>query len=255
DSEGVVHLFASLLKCADCGYNLRAHITYDKLKDGTKKRRTAYLCGNYARSGKSACTVHLLQEPVLTQLVLDEIREHAALTAFDEQRVIKAVGSEKNRESISLNELHRQQLRQYEDRLSELDKITRMLYEDRVNGIISEMMFKEMTANYERERTERDNAVKELRVKIEQCERTVCDVNAWIKTIRKYTELTELTREVLIELIDSIEVFEPEKVGKRRVCRIRIKYRFVGVVGEMLTTTDDDTPADAERGGVLEQAV
>ena len=260
DAGGEVNLFTSLLKCSDCGFKLRAHITYDKMKDGTKKRRIAYICGNYARSGKTACTLHLLQEPVLIQLVLDEIREHAALAAFDEQRVIKAIGNEKSRESISLNALHRKQLQQFESRLAELDKIIRLLYEDRASGIISETMFKEMIANYEKERTERNDAVIELRERVERCEQVVCDVSAWIKAIRKYSELEELSREVLVELIDNIEVFEPEKVGKQRVCRIKINYRFVGAVGKSLLAADADNElaeiTDITEGGeVFEQAV
>jgi hypothetical protein len=116
-------------------------------------------------------------------------------------------------------------------------------------------MFKEMSAIYECERNERDSEVRELRAKVERCGRDVCDVNAWVGAIRKYAALEELTREVLIELIDSIEVFEPEKIDKQRVCRIRVSYRFVGAVGDALAAADDDSAAGEEGGGVLEQAV
>lgn len=167
DSEGEIHLFTGLLRCAECGFNLRAHVKRQTLKNGTRASYAGYICGNYARSGKAACTLHMVQEAVLIQLVLEDIRKQAELVAFDEQRVIKSILSGKNRENVSLNTLHRQQLRISEDRLAELDKIIRMLYEDRVNGIITEVMFKEMMANYERERVEKDSAVRDLRVKIE----------------------------------------------------------------------------------------
>jgi len=255
DSEGENHLFTGLLRCADCGYNLRAHVQRQTLKDGTKTSYAGYICGNYARSGKAACTLHMIREYVLAQLVLDEIREHAALIAFDEQRVVKAILNGKDRENVSLDTLYRQQLRSSENRLAELDKIIRMLYEDRVAGVVSEDMFKEMIASYERERSDKDSAVRELRAKIERCDRDVCDVSAWIRAIRKYAELEELTREVLIELIDSIEVFEPEKIGKQRVCRIRVSYRFVGVVSDALTATDESSATVMEGGEFLEQAV
>ena len=118
--------------------------------------------------------------------MLDEIREHAALVAFDEQRVVKAIRNKKNRESISLDALHRQQLRQYEERLAELDRIILMLYEDWVNGVITESMFKEMIVTYEPERTERGEAIAGLRKKVELCEQSACDVSAWIRAIRKH---------------------------------------------------------------------
>jgi DNA invertase Pin-like site-specific DNA recombinase len=253
DSEGEVHLFTGLLRCADCGFNLRAHIQRQTLKDGAKAVYASYICGNYARSGKAACTLHMIQEYVLSRLVLDEIREHAALVAFDERRVVKAIMNGKDQENISLDKLHRRQLKMSEDRLAELGKIIRTLYEDRVNGVISDDMFKEMTASYEQERRERDSEVRGLRAKVERCDRAVCDVNAWIQAIRKYAALDELTREALIELIDGIEVFEPENVGKQRVCRIRVSYRFVGAVGDALATAGGGSAA--EGGEVLGQAV
>jgi DNA invertase Pin-like site-specific DNA recombinase len=254
DSDGKVHLFSSLVKCADCGFHMRAHIHHQTLKDGTKTSYTGYICGNYARSGKIACSLHMVQEYVLAQLVLDEIRSHAALVSFDRQRVVKAIMNGKDRESISLQELHQQQLRISESRLAELDKIIRMLYEDRVNGVITDAMFKEMMESYEDERVGLDGSVCELRAKLDRCDRDVCDVSAWIKAISKYSELQELSREILFELVDRIEVFEPEKIGKQRVCRIRIHYRFVGVISETLAGSEDSF-AVVEGGGLLEQAV
>ena len=58
-----------------------------------------------------------------------------------------------------------------------------------------------------------------------------CNADAWVKTIRKYAELETLTKDVLIELIDKIEVFEAEKIDGQRICRINIAYRYVGDIG------------------------
>jgi hypothetical protein len=58
----------------------------------------------------------------------------------------------------------------------------------------------------------------------------------------------------LIELVDHIEVFEPEKIGKERVCRIRVHYRLVDVVEETLADADEVLVV-VEGGGSLERAV
>ena len=234
DSDGRVNIFSGLLRCADCGFTLRSHIQRQKKKDGSTSVYYGYICNNYARSGKMACTTHMIRESVISQLILEEIRSHGAIATFDEQRVIKTIMSGKDQESISLEKMHRQQLKVYDSRLTELDRIIRMLYEDRVAGIVTDIMFKEMMSSYEKERSEKSKAVQELGAKIEQCSKAVCNADAWVSAIRKYSELEELTREVLLELIDSIEVFEPEKVGKQRICRIQINYRFVGSVSESL---------------------
>ncbi|MDR0905376.1 MAG: recombinase family protein [Oscillospiraceae bacterium] len=247
DADGEVKMFTGLLRCADCGFKLRSHISRDKRKDGSINHRVAYICGNYAHSGKAACTVHMVQETALIQLVLDEIREHAAIAAFDEERVVKAILNSKNKESLSLNALHRQQLKMSVDRLAELDRIVRTLYEDRVNGVITETIFKDMMTGFERERAAKEKDVNELRTKVEQCERDVCDVGAWVSAIRKYSALEELTQAILIELIDYIEVFEPESVGKQRICNIRVHYRFVDCVSDAL--------AEEKGGDLCEQVV
>jgi hypothetical protein len=77
-----------------------------------------------------------------------------------------------------------------------------------------------------------------LRARELEWEKQRCDVDAWLRVIRKYTELEELTAEVLLELVDTIEVFEPQKVDGKRVCRVHIVYRFVGNVGEALLETE-----------------
>jgi DNA invertase Pin-like site-specific DNA recombinase len=246
DADGETRMFTGLLRCADCGFNLRAHISNDKRKDGSINRRVAYICGNYARSGKAACTVHMVQEPALVQLVLDEIREHAALAAFNEERVVNAILHSKNKETLSLNALHRQQLKMSGERLTELDRVMRTLYEDRVNGVISETIFKDMMTGFERERAVKESELADLRSKVEQCERDVCDVGAWVSAIRKYSALEELTQAILLELIDCIEVFEPESIGKQRICNIRVHYRFVDCVSDAL--------GEEEGGGADEQA-
>jgi hypothetical protein len=194
DSEGVVHLFSGMLKCADCGYHLRAHIHRQTLKDGTKAAYTGYICGKYASSGKSACTLHAIQEHVLKELVLQEIRARAALAAFDPHRVVKAILRGKDRENASLQELHRKQLNISQNRLSELDRIIRMLYEDRVSGVITEAMFKEMAGGYEREKSDVEATVRELRDRLERFDRDSCDAGAWVDAIKKYAELEDLSR-------------------------------------------------------------
>jgi len=254
DSEGVVNLFSGLLRCADCGYPFRTHIQKKHYKNGTIGRTVGYICGNYARAGKSVCSIHTINEPILMQLVLEEIRNHAKAVAFDEQRVMSTILNSKDNDKIVIDKFNRKQLRVFEDRLAEIDEILRTLYKDRVKGIVTEEMFMNMTEDYDRDRSIAKNAVQEYREKIERFDHETCDVTAWIQTIRKYSEIEELNREVLIDLIDKIEIFEAEKIGTHRVCKINIVYRFVGEVKETIIYSDDSSTV-AEGGEILDEAV
>ncbi len=52
----------------------------------------------------------------------------------------------------------------------------------------------------------------------------------FIAAIRKFMEMREITPALLKELIEKIEVYETEGVGKNRTQRIVIHYRFVGCI-------------------------
>ena len=74
-TDGIRSIFTGLVYCADCGFKMRNHIERFTYKDGTPGRYSSFICGNYARSGKSACTIHSIYENVLEELVLTDIRE------------------------------------------------------------------------------------------------------------------------------------------------------------------------------------
>lgn len=234
-SNGSQSMFVGLLRCADCGFTMKA-----QTDTRGQMPRVSFICGNYSRSGKVACTVHTISERVLTELVLGAIRDHARMIAYDEQRVVDTILQTKSRESLSYLDNYKKELKSAEERLGQMDGIMQTLYEDRVRGIISEGIFKNMMPMYEQERADKTETVKILRDKIERSERQWCNVDAWVKVIRKYTELETLTQEILLELVERIEVSEARVVKGLRECHVNIVYRFVGDAGKMLTTRNTE---------------
>ena len=233
-SDGEQNIFAGILKCGDCGFAMRANIEKGKRKNGSAYRYVSFICCNYSRSGKAACTVHTISETALTELILTDICEKAKMAIYDEQRVADAVIQAKSREKTACLAIYKRELKAADDRLIELDNIIKTLYEDRVRGIISDAMFKNLSQKYEEERKDKTSAVTILRDKIKKGEMEWCDVDSWMGIIRKYSTLESLTQDILFELIDRIEVYEAERVGGRRICRVRIRYLIVDDVSESL---------------------
>lgn len=89
-SDGCKSIFTGLVYCADCGFKMRNHIEKFTYKDGRPGRYSSFICGNYSRSGRGACTIHTIYETVLTQLVLEDIREKARFAEYDPDRAEKA---------------------------------------------------------------------------------------------------------------------------------------------------------------------
>ena len=75
----------------------------------------------------------------------------------------------------------------------------------------------------------------------------------FVRAIRRFMEMKVLTKNLLTELIDKIEVHETEGVGKNRTQRVVIYYRFVGY----LEIPDEETrfSEDTRQGVSVESGV
>ena len=73
-----------------------------------------------------------------------------------------------------------------------------------------------------------------------------------IKAARRFIEMETLTAPLLQELIDHIDVYETEGVGKNRSQRIVIYYRFVGYIEIPERFTCENYVADTRQGVAVE---
>ena len=117
-------------------------------------------------------------------------------------------------------------LKQAEKRIIELDRLFTRLYEDNVSGKISDERFSIMSAGYEDEQKKLRATVAELTDFIETAEQKSADVTAFIRAVQKYEHITELTPEIMHELIEKIVVHAPDKSSGHRTQQIDIYYRF-----------------------------
>ena len=68
--------------------------------------------------------------------------------------------------------------------------------------------------------------VSELTTYIDTAEQKSADVTAFIRAVQKYEHITELTSEIMHELIEKIVVHAPDKSSGHRTQEIEIHYRF-----------------------------
>ena len=61
-------------------------------------------------------------------------------------------------------------------------------------------------------------------------EKKETDLTQFISNVKKYTEITELTPEILNELIEKIIIHQTEKINGKKVQEIDIYYRGVGII-------------------------
>ena len=233
-SDGNRSIFTGLVYCADCGFKMRNHIERFTYKDGRPGRYSSFICGNYSRSGKSACTVHTIYETVLTQLVLEDIREKARFAEHDPEQLAQQIIRLKEKEARSRLSSYEQELKAASARLKELERLMQNLYEDKCAGTIPQTVFQTLMRKYEAERVEKAEAVPELERRVKAHQENQTGADRWLEVIRRYTEITELDETILFELVDRIEVGDTRKVRGLRVCDIKVYYRYVGNVDDAL---------------------
>ena len=219
---GEMPMFSGLLYCADCGSKLTFHRKADEPAE-----KHHYVCGNY-RSNTSNCTMHYIRNVVVERIVLENLKEviHYVSNYEDEfvRMVMDADVRQKNRELAQ----KKKKLIELQKRIGELDTIFQRIYEDNIVGKLSDERFMKMSKGYEGEQRTLQAEADIIQNELQQEEKKSVDVKRFLAIVKKYTDLTELTPEILREFVDKIIVHAPDKSSGRRLQEIEIIYNHIG---------------------------
>ena len=123
------------------------------------------------------------------------------------------------------------QLEQAQERIAEVSRIIKRLYEDNVNGKISDERFMELSADYEQEQRELKDRAAALQEELSKSQAATVNAEKFMGIVRKHLAFEELTPTLLREMIEKIVVHECsyDENGTRRQ-DIEIYYSFVGKI-------------------------
>ena len=230
--DGTVHLFSGVLFCMDCGATMRHHGDYHKCKDGTPVKSTyeSYLCNRYCASGRGTCTAHTMNQKVLIQVVLADIRTKAALAQNDPSGLVGQIQTQRRAATAEQVKQTRLLLTAIEKRLAELGKLVQAIYEDKVMGRVPEAICIQLMNQYEAERAEKLEQKGRLSGELETYQQETDDVQQWMNLIREYAKLEQLDRPTLLRLVNRIDIGEKKVEGGRTFRDIKIHYNFVGYI-------------------------
>jgi len=182
-----------------------------------------YKCARYALSGRTACTAHNISENALKQILLADIQKYAALIATDRDKVIATLQSKVQSEPSKTD--NAAELERLRKSIAELDRKVGTLYEDKVSGIISGQTFTILLREYESER----DAVTAEQTRLMGERNQTGNILDWMELVIKYSEVQDVDRDLLTELVDSIEISEPETVNGAARQDIRVVYKLIGI--------------------------
>ncbi len=235
NAGGFENIFAGVIKCADCGYALRA-MNANRRKRPDVIDCVQYSCNNYARYGNTMCTAHSIEARDLFNSVLADINRFADMAVNDE-RAVRAIEKRLTETDQSKAKAMEKERKKLNKRLAELDRLFSSLYEDKVMERITERNFEMMSGKYQKEQLKIEARLREVTETLNESYEKSRGIRDFLSLIRNYQGLKELDATVINALIDKILVSEREKSADGTVRQeIKIYYKFIGFVGELHIT-------------------
>lgn len=211
---GEVHILAGKVKCMDCGS------TMTKTSNTYKDKRRCYLrCKLYA-ADKSLCSNHSIRLDALENEVLTLLRQYIE-EYYDSDNMEKLISNDRTFKKKNAAELEIKSLTLEIERRS---KAMRDLYLDKSRGLIDEEQFLEFNSGYLREKGQLQKRFSTLTDQLAEIESRSENSEAVRQKIGQWLDFNELSRELVAEFVDTIEVGERDPQTKHQT--IRIKWLF-----------------------------
>ena len=243
-------VFSGVMKCPECGGNLNFH--FNQNNHDIK----FFSCQNHNSGLRKCSSTHYIRLDFLEQVVLYEVHRLACFANEYENDFIKAMVGRSAKVAENERVLKKRELDALLARDRELDTLFERLYEDNVSGKIDDARFAKMAKRYEQEQGENAGRIKTLRLEVKKLDEKRMDVDDFLETVRRYTDATKITKRMVAELIDHIEVYPAVKEDGVTNQRVTIHYNCIGVfeVPDRHKIPERDILLETRRGVALSYA-
>lgn len=224
-ADGTRQIFSGLLRCADCGHTM----SYETMTKA-KTPYSFYRCRKYTE-GMHQCTSHYIRYETLYDFVLARLQNWTKRASLDESAIIASL-QQTVQQTMSSDTRHTQdELSRLTKRQHTVDGLLARIYEDRMSGEITERSFTALREKYQHELEELDAQIERLETELNESAQQTDNIRQWVTGLQQYTDMMELTVELLNALIDRIDIHEPVKGSDgQKQQTIDIYYRYVGKI-------------------------
>ena len=219
-----VPVYAGRIYCGDCGAAaVRKTVSY------AGRRYVYYVC-NANKHDKTVCSRHSIREDILGQVIFQTVRHQIDLL-LDVDKALRQF------ENLSW-EKHK--LKQLDASIEIQEEVVRKnntlrlgIYEDLRAGLLDRSEYESLKKELAERIAEATAAIEKLNKEKREILDGVSKQQSWIEQFRQYENVTELTRPMVIHLIERINIFEDS--------HIEIVFRHRNQIKEILRFISEQT--------------
>lgn len=201
-APGVSHvsIFGGYIRCADCGRAMGKKTTVQPYK-----KYCYFICQTFKKGDKTACTKHTIREEKLYQAVLTTVQAQVRL-AVSIDEVLQELKKKNIKAQRSSRQDHMLEMKKQEH--AKVSQLKIDLYPDWKTGMISKAEYVALKEKFDSQLEQIEQSIANIKEEIRRYKETTDVENQFIRHFVKYRNITELTREVIVELIEMIYVHE-----------------------------------------------
>lgn len=199
-----IHLLDGLLYCGDCGH--RISVTPRRKKDNR-----CYTICNYYRSymKKTLCTTHSNNYDKLEKIIINSLKEECL--RYINKKTIKEVVMNNINKKDEVSTL--KNIKMLEEEVKRINDNLDNIYLDKLNNKITIEQFDRLTAKLNNELKIKKDKLVELNYEKNNQENTNINNQEIEEYINKFLSMDEPSRELIVNLIDRIEIYEDKTIN------------------------------------------
>ena len=236
------NMFCDLVYCADCGSKLWFNVNHPNTDIHY------FNCSNYKGNRGTCNATHYIRADSLEEVVKLELSKMMQYLKDDEETFIALLAKKTAKDAENERKIIDTKLSTAKSRNKVVSDLYEKTYEDNAIGKITDERFMQLSHKYDMEQSELKITIRTLETELLQLEQTELSKDSFIAAIRRFMQMDKLTPNILRELIEKIEVYHIEGVGKSRTQRIVIHYKFIGVLEVPQKISDDVVTLEARQG-------
>ena len=207
--SGKIGVFAQKCKCMYCDYTLKS----------CKSHNVRYLRCPTRQVDKESCIGSFISENVLKKTVLNEInlliKQYLNVEQLEENVILTKVKNEK--------EQLQKEVMQYDANFKKYSIALKDLFLQKTNGNITEDEFKSLNNDLRKDKENIENILNEKKKRLLEISNEQEVVKSKQELLEQYINVTELSREMVDNLIDYIAVGQKDSTTKKKTIEIHWK--------------------------------